>query len=362
MRRMMTASTPLRTRVRCAPTAFALLAGTASGQVVLYVNPAAPPGGDGLSWVTAFRNLQDALAAPVFPPAHEIWVAQGTYKPHNQDKNLSFELRDDLTIYGGFAGGEANLNQRDPLAHPTILSGDLKGNDGPDFTFRSDNSYHIVNALNAGPTAILDGFTIRAGNADGNSKPLQRGGGLMVTGGGPTLRNCTFDDNHATRSGGAIHCSDSQPTVESCRFMASVSGPDGGGAVMSDHSTLLVTDCSFEGGLTKEGGGVLVMNGSASIIGCTFSQNHANYAGSGVSINQGVLTLDGCTFSANTGYYGAGFYARNSAVTVSACSFDGNSGFLGGAVHMFGDQGNQGSGAFDECSFTNNQAPDGSAI
>jgi hypothetical protein len=355
---------PMRTRVRrvTAIAVAAVLSAHASGEVVLYVNQAAPPGGDGLSWATAFGDLQEALAAPVFPPADQIWVAQGAYKPHKFDKNFSFELRDGLTIYGGFAGGENSLDQRDPAAHPTVLSGDLKGNDGPDFTFRSDNSFHIVNALNAGPTAVLDGLVIRAGNADGNTKPTKRAGGLMVTGGGPTLRNCLFDDNHATLAGGAVYLSAAQPVFESCRFVGSVAGADGGAAILAEASTLTAIGCAFEGGLTSKGGAILLLQGSGTLTGCTFTANQANSSGSGVNVNHGVLTLDGCTFSANTGAYGAAIYARVGAVTASGCVFEGNSGILGGAVHMFVDEGEEGSGSFDGCTFTGNQAQDGPAF
>ena len=49
--------------------------------VVIYVNSTAEIGGNGASWNTAFRYLQDALSLASTRPSAEIWVAKGTYFP-----------------------------------------------------------------------------------------------------------------------------------------------------------------------------------------------------------------------------------------------------------------------------------------
>ena len=55
-----------------------LLAGLGSAHVldVIYVDDDAPLGGDGTTWSTAYRYLQDALATA--DPGTEIHVAAGT--------------------------------------------------------------------------------------------------------------------------------------------------------------------------------------------------------------------------------------------------------------------------------------------
>ena len=54
---------------------------------------------------------------------------------------------------------------RNPNIYETILSGDLAEDDEPNFVNNSDNSYHVVTGSGTNSTAILDGFTITAGNA-----------------------------------------------------------------------------------------------------------------------------------------------------------------------------------------------------
>ena len=61
-------------------TLLALGASAAQGATVLYVDDDALPGGDGLSWATAFNDLTDALFA-ADPSVCEIWVAAGVYTP-----------------------------------------------------------------------------------------------------------------------------------------------------------------------------------------------------------------------------------------------------------------------------------------
>ena len=78
-------------------------------------------------------------------------------------RSFSFALKNGVGIYGGFLGNEASRGDRNPVANVTILSGDIGvgGNS-------SDNCYHVVTAdATVTASAILDGFTITGGNANG---------------------------------------------------------------------------------------------------------------------------------------------------------------------------------------------------
>jgi len=50
--------------------------------------------------------------------------------------------------------------------HPTILCGDLLGDDGPAFSGRADNAFHVVTAEDVDATTRLETVIIRGGKAD----------------------------------------------------------------------------------------------------------------------------------------------------------------------------------------------------
>ena len=122
----------------------------AAGDAILYVDDDAPPGGDGLTWNTAYRFLADALAAPgELSEAGEIRVGRGAYTPDRSegaprgsgDRQAALELIDGWVLLGGFAGyGAEDPDDRDVVKFETVLSGDLLGNDGPDFANNGENS------------------------------------------------------------------------------------------------------------------------------------------------------------------------------------------------------------------------------
>ncbi|NJL34868.1 MAG: hypothetical protein HC893_14725, partial [Chloroflexaceae bacterium] len=173
---------------------------------IYYVDKDRPDdSGDGLTWATAKRNLQTALA--LASAGAEIWVADGTYYPDegtgqtNDNRASTFSLKDGVAIYGGFAGTETLLSERDVAANVAILSGDLQQNDTPNFGNNADNALHVVTGSGTDSTALLDGFTITAGNAD-DSIPsfdcvLECGGGIHNIGGSPTFTNVTISGNTA---------------------------------------------------------------------------------------------------------------------------------------------------------------------
>ncbi|MFM6519023.1 MAG: DUF1565 domain-containing protein, partial [Microcystis panniformis] len=146
---------------------------TAAASRLIYVRSNAGGSNNGTSWTDAFTSLQDALAAA--RSGDTIWVAGGTYKPTiTTDRTATFTLKNQVEIYGGFAGSETSLSQRDIVANPTILSGDIGtvNNAG-------DNVYHVLTANLTTNAAVLDGFTISGGNANGTGTNQNLGGGLF---------------------------------------------------------------------------------------------------------------------------------------------------------------------------------------
>lgn len=227
----------------------------------LHVNAAAAPGGLGDSWEAALIALDPALTAAALAQGsiQEVWVAAATYVPQvlldeADPRSATFTLVEGAALYGGFAGDERALEDRDVLANPTILSGDRNGDD-QELRNNQENVYHV---LSGGPTltpaCALDGFTVRGGNADLNTAfGTTRGAGLSVVGGSPTVRNCRFTFNAANTDGGAIFNGGGAATqIIDCVFEGNASGA---GAVGNrDGSSPLVSGCTFQGNVGGLGG------------------------------------------------------------------------------------------------------------
>jgi hypothetical protein len=283
---------------------------------VIYVDSAATGAGTGSSWADAYPNLQDALDAAI--TGDDIWMAQGTYKPTYDyglnigDRGNHFRMINGVAIYGGFPNtGDPTFGDRDPLAYETILSGDLLGNDNPntpvkdllDDPSRADNSYHVFNhqwSTDLDSTAILDGFTITAGNADDSSfhSPHAEGGGMRNYSSSPTLTNCTF-------------------TVNSAIY---------GGGMDNTGSNLTLTGCTFFGNSASYGGGISNHHGRPKVSDCTFISNSAEDDGGGMYNKSSSPKVTHCTFFGNSASYGGGMYNREySSPRVTNCTFDGNS-------------------------------------
>lgn len=195
-----------------------------SDATVYYVNASATGNGNGLSWANAFTSLQSALSIVIF--GDEIWVAAGQYKPAVSSRSSSFVLKNGVNIYGGFAGNETSIEQRNISSNPTTLNGDI-GQVGE----VSDNSYIIVRASNITSDIILDGFRII--NGYNNSPNTDGGGAVRLTSsssGSLLIKNCYFFSNRSSIYGGAIYLAYSNLIIEDCEFRnnSTTSGSDGG--------------------------------------------------------------------------------------------------------------------------------------
>ncbi len=206
---------------------------------ILYVNDDAMGANNGSSWNDAFNNLQDALAfLNTCPTITQIWVAAGTYKPTTgTDRSISFSMKNGVAIYGGFAGTETQLSQRDWAVNVTTLSGDI-GN----LNDNSDNSYRIIFNSGLDNSAVLDGFYIQ--NAyNPNSSNGNQGGGMRNNNSSPKITNCLFHNNHINSTGGGVYNSNSSPSFSNCIFMENAALF--GGAVGSNGGSPSFTNCTI---------------------------------------------------------------------------------------------------------------------
>jgi hypothetical protein len=304
---------------------------------------------DGSSWANAYTDLQPALAAA--SSGDEIWVAAGTYKPTSTtDRTISFNLKNGVAIYGGFAGTEPSRAQRNPQTNLTVLSGDIGagGNNG-------DNSYHVLVGSNTDNSAILDGFTITAGNANDVSSLYNSGGGMYIDKGAPRLNGLIFTDNHAG-FGGGIYTSDTgadDPVADLVLtyvvFRDNSATWEGGGLALRAENIpyftvrLRLTDVLFENNTAaRTGGGLINYGGELQLLDVTFLGNTALGGGGLSHLPLGPSTLTNVTFSNNYGRDGGGGMLVGSSgptlTTLTNVTFNNNSTALkGGGIANAGD-------------------------
>ena len=309
----------------------------------IYVDHSATGSNNGSSWADAFLSLQDAIASA--SPGHEIWVADGAYYPdegNNQtadDRSSTFQLRNELALYGGFSGTESSLSERDLSVNKTVLSGDLIQNDGPDLVNNSENAYNILTSSSTDSTAVLDSFTITGGNANLNIRPFDTGGGLRNVQGTPTLTNCAFLENFALAGGAISNRLSSAPSLNNCSFLRNSSQVDGG-AILNESSSYSLNNCSFVGNFSHHFSGGAIQNflSSPSLTNCSFQNNSAVIGGAISNDENSSPSHFNCSFvnnsaSRNGGTGGAIANTIGSSPSFTNCSFLNNLSFVGGAIY-----------------------------
>ncbi|MBA3469521.1 MAG: hypothetical protein H0T53_07740, partial [Herpetosiphonaceae bacterium] len=98
---------------------------------VIFVAAGGAGSQSGADWANA-RDLHAALQTA--SSGSQIWVKQGTYAPTTSaaDRSATFQLVNGVALYGGFAGVETELSQRNIAAYTATLSGAFA------------QSYHVV--------------------------------------------------------------------------------------------------------------------------------------------------------------------------------------------------------------------------
>ncbi|MBB5208008.1 choice-of-anchor Q domain-containing protein [Chiayiivirga flava] len=282
--------------------ALALCCAPIAAQAQVFVRADAPAGGDGSSWASAYQRLDTALSAH---PGDEIWVARGRYvppvnpdpdyTPSEQRRRTSFVIPPGTRIYGGFAGTENVLAQRNLRLNRSVLSGDMQANDSnrdadgvtptPD-DIVGDNALHVVrfdamlwnggDGADIGPDTVLDGFVLSGGYASEDLYEAGGGGAVCIAGFdpgnvercSPTLRNLEFVGNLAgdgtgTGGGGALAIysggAPAAPLVQNAVFRNNRSTSSGGAVLVTSVwvvPTPTFEDVEFIGNEAVSGGAV----------------------------------------------------------------------------------------------------------
>lgn len=300
---------------------FCIVAGLGFSQSIIYVNQEATGSGSGLNWEDAMTDFAEAV--DLAQAGDVIWVAQGVYKPtgrpHGGDsgnpRTVHFTLKNGVSIYGGFAGNEEVLEERNYEENETILSGHI--GDPLDST---DNCLHVFyhpEQSNLDNTAVLDGFTITGGYADGFWPDNSGGGMLNLDNVSPTIRNCLFSGNYG-RLGGAVYNLVSEALFINCTF--------------SDNT-------ASDGDSNGSGGAVYNNSGSPQYIECIFQNNHSISSAGAAYCKESYSLFQDCFFSGNTAISSGGaIHTYRDYSTIKCSTFTGNTARSGGAI--FSSSGN----------------------
>lgn len=270
---------------------------------IYYVSPTGT--GDGSSW-TNTMSLEKALTTA--KAGDQIWV-QGFDQINNSNKlyiapATGFTLNSGVQLYGGFAGTETSINDRETLGKPyqlkyrTVLSGDIDMNDVidntnlifPANTKRTDNATHVL-SIDMTPTSgsgnnntyptVVNGFSIGGGQADGTD---EKGGGIYIHGdnnGGGIFRieRCFFVNNYATLGGAIYVTADVQnqnnniSLINQCAVYNNAAGERGaivnaGGGIYLDGAATVVNSSIFN----NENGG-LRLSSVSKVVNSTVARN-----------------------------------------------------------------------------------------
>lgn len=280
---------------------------------VVYVNAAATEWGDGSSWHQAVRHIQQGLR--LAPIGGQVWIAGGDYRqeagqyaPYGYDGEYNnVIIRYAVQVYGGFAGDESCLEQRDLSAgHTTRIT--------PPY---AHSVYGAVVIISGSPVRF-DGITV----TDGRNNYNCSGGGIKVYGDEVEIHNCVI----------------SWCTAES----------------------ELDYDSTCSQGEAGEGGGMYTRGDNVKVVNTVFAHNEAESYGyasdgfGGAIYNGGNLEVINCTFVDNKAI-GSYYYGRGHAISgdraVSRNSIfwgEETSGILGGgeSYNSCGHLGTQGDPKF----------------
>ncbi|MGY6588994.1 MAG: choice-of-anchor Q domain-containing protein [Wenzhouxiangella sp.] len=245
--------------------ALLLLLLTVSAQAApCLVDQSAKGSNNGSSWTDAYVDLQLALGNQA---CAEIWVAAGSYKPTSDPTNraATFLIGEGVSIYGGFAGGENSLVERDWTANVTVLSGDIDNNDRVDQHGRTP---HYLDQVGANSHTVV---TVGPGQSWASLD------GLQITGGLSDRPECAQTDSQHPDLPDPIDL-----PQHDCF----------GGGILADRANLRLRNVLLIGNIAGHGGGLAQYRGAADFSRVQASGNRAYWVGGGLLLARIFATVD----------------------------------------------------------------------
>lgn len=261
---------------------------------------------DGLSWATAHAKVQEGIDDPrALEPSCEVWVAQGAYHIYETGPENTVQLRNGVSLYGGFFGNEYKREQRDWETYLTVLDGTQDGSS-------LNRVYHVVTGANT----VIDGFVITRGKT-ADEYANRFGGGMYNYQDSPIVTNCVFAENSTSPNGGyggGMFNREGSPVIENCIFFGNWAAA--GGAIYNWGSAATINNSIFINNFSNA-----IQNDQDSsntvIDNCVFAGNH----GAKGAVYGRTATLDNCVFSGN---FSKGLHIGSGSMTVTNSTFAGN--------------------------------------
>lgn len=267
--------------------------------LVYYVRSGAPAGGDGLSWATAFRTIQQGIDAAdlhnrgVWAANPAVWVAKGTYTENPM-------VWHGVAVYGGWAGNEAyspgaystrNLSTNRTTIQATAPLSAVVMAHLPQDRYLGEPTKTVYDLT----STVLNGFTIVNGKAE-------IGGGVSIYKDLANAAACHIENNKAVLGGGVY-------MYDTSGIVGDGIGPPPGNILTLDTAIINNQANGFPsyGGY---GGGVYIERGKPTVFANLIYGNTAAFGGGVAAFVSGptiVQNLIGCQKYPNVASGVAGF-------------------------------------------------------
>ncbi|MDR1459177.1 MAG: T9SS type A sorting domain-containing protein [Bacteroidales bacterium] len=295
-----------------------------SAQNIRYVTQNGAGSKTGISWNDASDDIQKMINDLEQLKGGQVWVAKGTYVPvdhyggkenleliipsppatdpqydvlpfpFDQQREVSFVLKKNVEVYGGFIGNENKLSERDWEKYITTLNG-------------QGIVYHVIISVGDVGSACLDGFHITGGHGI-TEQPLPLGGDLYYT----CFGNCSLWGSNLMMSNTA-----------------------GGGISLLYSSPRLANLVIHDNKVSSYGGAIAMRHSSSELSNIEIHNNDAYRHGGGMFINVSEPVLDNMNIHDNTSYYGGGVYDEVTKTLYRNVIIANNTAYdYGGGIHM----------------------------
>ncbi len=178
----------------------------------------------------------------------------------------------------------------------------LESTDGPDRTVLDGEGLGSVIRLvsGEGPRTIIRGFRITGGIGDADVYDLNSrvGGGVVIIGGSPVIEHCNIEANFAAYRGGGVFASRSSFTMRNCTIRGNESEKGGGLYIFGGVPTIEGGTVSFNHA-RYGGGGVFIDRSKLDCGGVLFEANSGAYSGGAIAVIDARPFVHGCRFLNN---------------------------------------------------------------